>query len=338
MEWVKDLIDGIGDAIADAFQKLWEVISGSIWEIFLKWIYEAIYGAIADFFTMMANMGADLFDMPWVQALLKLFSLFGWSLFAVGLVVAVFDIAIEYQSMGHLNIKQQIMPIIYAFLAVNLFTILPIRLYTFCLTIQNTLMHSLVELFAPQMAAEENIAGAATQALKVLSGLPSVFNLFSMIALGYCVVKIFFANIKRSGILLTQIAVGSLYMFSIPKGYTDCFISWCKQVIALCLTAFLQMTLLFIGLLTWQENMLLGIGVMLSANEVPRISGFMDSIYKKYVPSQVREYIEKTSDQLFVDQSKNIRRSVRTRNAICGDDFKEGTDTRKSEELAVKYV
>ena len=67
MEWVKDLIDGIGDAIADAFQKLWEVISGSIWEIFLKWIYEAIYGAIADFFTMMANMGADLFDMPWCK-------------------------------------------------------------------------------------------------------------------------------------------------------------------------------------------------------------------------------------------------------------------------------
>ena len=122
------------------------------------------------------------------------------------------------------------------------------------------------------MAAQENIAGAATQALKVLSGLPSVFNLFSMIALGYCVVKIFFANIKRSGILLTQIAVGSLYMFSIPKGYTDGFVSWCKQVIALCLTAFLQMTLLFIGLLTWQENMLLGIGVMLSANEVPRIA------------------------------------------------------------------
>ena len=61
-------------------------------------------------------------------------------------------------------------------------------------------------------------------------------------------------------------------MFSIPKGYTDGFVGWCKQIIALCLTAFLQMTLLFLGLLTWQESILLAIGVMLSANEVPRIA------------------------------------------------------------------
>ena len=30
-------------------------------------------------------------------------------------------------------------------------------------------------------------------------------------------------------------------MFSIPKGYTDGFVSWCKQVIALCLTAFAEL-------------------------------------------------------------------------------------------------
>lgn len=272
MEWLTDLIDGIGDAIAGAFESLWEMISSSIWEIFLKWIYEAIYGAIADFFTLMGNMGTDLFDLPWVQACLKLFSLFGWSLFVAGLVVAVFDIAIEYQSMRQFNIKRQVMPLIYGFLAVNLFTVLPVRLYTFCITIQNTFMHDLASLFATHMAGQEDFTGAATQALKIMSGLPSVFNLFAIIALGYCVIKIFFANIKRGGILLTQIAVGSLYLFSLPKGYTDGFTQWCKQVIALCVTAFMQMTLLYLGLLTWQTNMLLGLGVMLSANEVPRIA------------------------------------------------------------------
>ena len=272
MEWLTDLIDGIGDAIAGAFASLWEMISSSIWGIFLKWIYEAIYGAIADFFTLMGKMGTDLFDLPWVQACLKLFSLFGWSLFVAGLVVAIFDIAIEYQSMRQFNIKRQVMPLIYGFLAVNLFTVLPIRLYTFCITIQNTLMHDLASLFATHMAGQEDITGAATQALKVMSGLPSVFNLIAMIALGYCVIKIFFANIKRGGIHLTQLAVGSLYLFSLPKGYTDGFTQWCKQVIALCVTAFMQMTLLYLGLLTWQTNMLLGLGVMLSANEVPRIA------------------------------------------------------------------
>ena len=93
--------------------------------------------------------------------------------------------------------------------------------------------------------------------------------------------------------------------------------------------------------INYDESKLNAICLYLSNKDInldEELSGFMDSIYKKYVPSQVREYIEKTSDQLFVDQSKNIRRSVRTRNAICGDDFKEGADTRKLEELVVKYV
>lgn len=34
----------------------------------------------------------------------------------------------------------------------------------------------------------------------------------------------------------------------------------------------MQTTLLFLGLMTFSENMLLGLGVMLAANEVPRIA------------------------------------------------------------------
>ncbi len=271
MEWISDLISGLGDSISGAVEGLWEVISSSIWDLLLGWIYEAIYGAIGDFFTMMGEMGSGLFDLPWVQGYLKLFSLFGWALFLAGLVVSVFDTAIEYQSMGHLNIKQQIMPILYGFLAVNLFTVVPIRLYNFCITLQNVFSHDLSGILGDYMT-ENNIGAFAQVVLTMMTGAPSIFNLFFLIALGYCVIKIFFANIKRGGILLIQIAVGSLYMFSIPKGYTDGFVSWCKQVIALCLTAFLQVTLLFLGLITWQDNLFLGLGVMLSANEVPRIA------------------------------------------------------------------
>ena len=45
-----------------------------------------------------------------------------------------------------------------------------------------------------------------------------------------------------------------------------------KQIIALCLTAFLQTTLLLLGLLTFSDNMLLALGIMLAAGEVPRIA------------------------------------------------------------------
>lgn len=53
----------------------------------LKWLYEIIYDAIADFFEMMGNMGSEVFDLEWVQATVKLFTLFGWGLFVAGTAV-----------------------------------------------------------------------------------------------------------------------------------------------------------------------------------------------------------------------------------------------------------
>ena len=53
----------------------------------------------------------------------------------------------------------------------------------------------------------------------------------------------------------------------------DGFTSWCKQVIGICLTAFLQATMLIAGLMVLSKNALLGLGIMLAAGEVPRIAG-----------------------------------------------------------------
>ena len=53
----------------------------------------------------------------------------------------------------------------------------------------------------------------------------------------------------------------------------DGFTTWCKQVIGICLTAFLQATMLIAGLMVLSKNALLGLGIMLAAGEVPRIAG-----------------------------------------------------------------
>ena len=111
----------------------------------------------------------------------------------------------------------------------------------------------------------------------MLGGLNSISSpilmIFILIMMGYAIIKVFFANLKRGGILLIQIAVGSLYMFSIPRGYIDGFVSWCKQVVGLCLTTFLQATVLIAGLMVLKDHALLGLGMMLSAGEIPRIAG-----------------------------------------------------------------
>ena len=41
-------------------------IANTIFDAILQWFYEIIYGAVADFFTMMGNMGAEIFDLSWV--------------------------------------------------------------------------------------------------------------------------------------------------------------------------------------------------------------------------------------------------------------------------------
>lgn len=103
-------------------------------------------------------------------------------------------------------------------------------------------------------------------------GANVVVSIVFVILIGYAVIKVFFANLKRGGILLVMMATGSLYLFSVPRGYSDGFVSWCKQVAALCLTAFLQTIVLVAGLVTYNASMLLGIGLMLSSAEVPRIA------------------------------------------------------------------
>lgn len=256
------------------FDTLGQQISNVIWNTMLQWFYETIYGAVSDFFTLMGNMGADIFDLDWVKATINLFTLFGWVLFVAGTVVAVFDVAIEYQC-GRANIKTTAINILKGFFACSLIGIVPVELYKFCISLQNTFSHDLSRIFAGTQSMD--LAGQSTSVLQGSFAVSTqinfnLFNLLALIAFAYCVIKIFFANIKRGGILLIQMAVGSLYMFSVPRGYSDGFNQWMKQVAAICLTAFMQTTLLFLGLLTFPNNMLLGLGIMLAANEVPRIA------------------------------------------------------------------
>ena len=62
------------------------------------WIYGKLAGFFSEFFEMMNMMGAELFDLPWTQAVVLFFSRFAWMLYAVGLVVAGFEYAIQSQS------------------------------------------------------------------------------------------------------------------------------------------------------------------------------------------------------------------------------------------------
>ena len=108
---------------------IFDFVAETVLDQIIDWLYGKIIGFLNDFFVMMNNMGVELFDLPWVEAVTTFFGYFGWALFGVGLVVGAFECAIEYQG-GRGSIKDTAMNYIKGFMAVNLFTIVPVNLYS----------------------------------------------------------------------------------------------------------------------------------------------------------------------------------------------------------------
>lgn len=262
---------------------IWDFVADKILGQIVDWFYGQVVGFLGNFFAEMGNMGVELFEMSWVQSIVLFFSYLAWALYGTGLVVACFECGIEYSS-GRGNIRETALNAIKGFMAVSLFTVVPVRLYELSVTLQGQLTAGITGYGASigDVASDIMQEFSAVESLTDLTSVPflgfgsitsGIMILFCIILMAYAIIKVFFANLKRGGILLIQIAVGSLYMFSVPRGYTDGFIQWCKQIIGLCLSAFLQATILIAGLMVFKDHALLGLGLMLSAGEIPRIAG-----------------------------------------------------------------
>ena len=262
---------------------IWDFVADKILGQIVDWFYGQVVGFLGNFFAEMGNMGVELFEMSWVQSIVLFFSYLAWALYGTGLVVACFECGIEYSS-GRGNIRETALNAIKGFMAVRLFTVVPVRLYELSVTLQGQLTTGITGYGASigDVASDIMQEFSAVESLTDLTSGPflgfgsitsGIMILFCIILMAYAIIKVFFANLKRGGILLIQIAVGSLYMFSVPRGYTDGFVQWCKQIIGLCLTAFLQATILIAGLMVFKDHALLGLGLMLSAGEIPRIAG-----------------------------------------------------------------
>lgn len=262
---------------------IWDFVADKILGQIVDWFYGQVVGFLGNFFAEMGNMGVELFEMSWVQSIVLFFSYLAWALYGTGLVVACFECGIEYSS-GRGNIRETALNAIKGFMAVSLFTVVPVRLYELSVTLQGQLTAGITGYGASigdvasdimqEFSAVESLTDLTSGPFLGFGSITSGFMiLFCIILMAYAIIKVFFANLKRGGILLIQITVGSLYMFSVPRGYTDGFIQWCKQIIGLCLTAFLQAAILIAGLMVFKDHALLGLGLMLSAGEIPRIAG-----------------------------------------------------------------
>lgn len=146
---------------------IWDFVADKILGQIVDWFYSQVVGFLGNFFSEMGSMGAELFEMNWVQSVVLFFSYLGWALFATGLVVAVFECGIEY-SAGRGNVKETALNVLKGFLAVSLFTQVPVRLYSLAISLQGTLTAGITGF------GSTSIGDAAKAALADLENLESL--------------------------------------------------------------------------------------------------------------------------------------------------------------------
>lgn len=281
----------------------------------LEEIYHYVYYQIVSLATTMLqevnNYTVDLFANDVISAIINFFRMFAWGLGLIGAFAALMDFAVSYRTGGggsFLGIGMNMLRLLVALLT---FSTIPVLLFEFSMDIYGAVRSAAVGSMSGASVSITDLAqGAIDSMFKSVYGvLPTTqiaggiwsflkqlgdgFNitdaadaafgtnadwwaLIQLVMLVWAIFKIFFGNLKRGGILLVQICVGSLHMFSLARGYTDGFSAWSRQVVATCFTAFVQNILYLLALILIQDtgvsNLYFGLGLMLVAAEVPRIA------------------------------------------------------------------
>ncbi len=178
---------------------------GDVMDLLLDWVYAQMVGFLANFFTSMGNMGVELFEMDWVQSVVLFFSYLAWALYVVGIVVAVFECAIEYQN-GRGSIKDTLLNALKGFMATSLFSVVPIRLYALSVSLSAELTAGITGMsgsfgdVASSMMTELTDAPTIAEASSAVlfgsfGGINPIMVLFIIFMMGYAVIKVFFANL-----------------------------------------------------------------------------------------------------------------------------------------------
>ena len=88
---------------------------------------------------------------------------------------------------------------------------------------------------------------------------------------------------------------------------------------------------------TYEDSKLNAIRFYLTAKNSEldtELQAFMNTLYRKNVPAQVRDFIEQTDGPSNPEQQRPSRRSVSPRKATCDEVSENGADIRPSEENA----
>lgn len=162
--------------------------------------------------------------------------------------------------------------------AVSLFTTVPVRLYAPSPSpLQGTFCHGnhragkSIELGNEILTDLRRWPDGHRGPGQITVNNPIMFFFLPAIPAAYAVIKVSFFNLKRGGILLIQIAVGSLYMFNLEATQTASPSGASRS--SACASPFSSSHHPAAGSAMFSDKALPNFGLTVAAGEVPRIAG-----------------------------------------------------------------
>ena len=236
------------------------------------------------------NSFINVFTEKSVLSYIYFLSSWGGVMFIIGVGLALAEFAASYNEGNGADVKGTFKNIAVGLFASFGFVKLPILLYTFTIEVTYMLIgstvssaiegqnfQSLMEFRLLEDTTPEGILDSLREQYTNEFTGSIVGSIFCIIMFVF-VVKILLGNLKRSGILIILLTICPIHLLSIPRGYTDGFYSWCKQVVGQCITFFVQNFLLALFILVFANsgslnltNLFIALGILLSSSEAPRI-------------------------------------------------------------------
>ena len=235
--------------------------------------FSSVFKTAVEFIIDFTDETKAIFDSPVGQLLVGFAAKLGWLLWVIGSMLAIVDIGIKYKENQALygTMQDLGLNLFKSFFAVLLFTTVPLPLYLLVSDAAVKISTYIISDGIGSFAAHYFDFDFSTMTVD------PIWTLIFVLIYIFTAFKVIFASIKRGGTLLILVLIGSLHMFSVPRGYWDAFFSWCRQILALCITHFCQYAIFLAGFTLFAADksfagMIAGLSLSLASAEVPRIA------------------------------------------------------------------
>lgn len=238
-------------------------------DIIFNYLKDKIIGGAGDVIVFMTQASINLLQNEIVKNVLDLFEYIGWLILVIGVLFAIANLYIRFLETGRLELHFFIINVTQSIIAIFFLRVGATEIFI----LGNTLNKLICKVTSEP---DYNKSINSFVDYLVTMRFNTIWILFIGLVAIISIMVSLFQIMKRGGMYIAQIAMGYIYLFSLPAGNTDGFSEWIKQTVAIALTNVLQTTLLFVGMnLMAREgkDIILGLGVILGASSVEKIAG-----------------------------------------------------------------